>query len=115
MQILSAEELAAGMAELCPSWSVVDEGKALSRKVVARNFQCALDYVVSLGAAAEEAGHHPDLHLTGYRNVEIKLFTHSLGGLTVNDLIVAAKTDAVPCVYSPKFARENPEMKAGRI
>lgn len=29
---------------------------------------------------AEEQGHHPDLHLTQYRNVEIRLQTHSMGG-----------------------------------
>jgi 4a-hydroxytetrahydrobiopterin dehydratase len=35
--------------------------------------------------------HHPDLHLTGYKNLKVVLYTHALGGVTENDLIVAAK------------------------
>ena len=37
--------------------------------------------------------HHPDLHLTGYRNVALELSTHAVGGLTENDFILAAKID----------------------
>ena len=59
--------------------------------------QSALDYIGAVGAVAEEAGHHPDLHLTEYRTVEVKLFTHARGGITINDLIVAAVcTDHTP-------------------
>jgi 4a-hydroxytetrahydrobiopterin dehydratase len=44
---------------------------------------------------AELEGHHPDLHLTGYRNVAVELWTHAAGGLTENDFILAAKIDAL--------------------
>ena len=45
---------------------------------------------------AEEDEHHPDLHLTGYRNVWIELSTHAIGGLSENDFILAAKIDQLP-------------------
>jgi 4a-hydroxytetrahydrobiopterin dehydratase len=45
---------------------------------------------------AEEDGHHPDLHIEGYRNVSIELWTHAIGGLSENDFILAAKIDEVP-------------------
>jgi 4a-hydroxytetrahydrobiopterin dehydratase len=45
---------------------------------------------------AEQDGHHPDLHLAGYRNVSIELWTHAIGGLSENDFILAAKIDRVP-------------------
>jgi 4a-hydroxytetrahydrobiopterin dehydratase len=44
---------------------------------------------------AESEQHHPDLHLTGYRNVRIELTTHAIGGLSENDFILAAKVDQV--------------------
>jgi 4a-hydroxytetrahydrobiopterin dehydratase len=45
---------------------------------------------------AEAEQHHPDLHLTGYRNVVVELMTHAIGGLSENDFILAAKVDALP-------------------
>jgi Pterin 4 alpha carbinolamine dehydratase len=38
----------------------------------------------------------PNLHLTGYRKVAIELSTHDIGGLSENDLILAAKIDQLP-------------------
>ena len=57
--------------------------------------------------------HHPDLHITGYRNVEVVLWTHAVGGLTENDLIMAELIDqGVKVAYSPKWLREHPEAAA---
>jgi pterin-4a-carbinolamine dehydratase len=36
--------------------------------------QCAMDSLVDIGKLAERENHHPDMHLTGYRNVEICTF-----------------------------------------
>jgi hypothetical protein len=92
-----------------------------------------------LAAVAEEQGHHPDVALTGYRNVTVTLSTFSIGGLHDNDFILgknpsvliqtfsslctdnilligdpaAAKSDSIPVEYSPKFLRENPNVTAG--
>ncbi|KAH0467679.1 hypothetical protein IEQ34_002712 [Dendrobium chrysotoxum] len=40
-------------------------------------------------------GHHPDLHLFGWNNVKIEIWTHSVGGLTENDFILAAKINSL--------------------
>ena len=45
---------------------------------------------------AETDGHHPDLHIEGYRNVAVELWTHAIGGLSENDFILAAKIDQLP-------------------
>ncbi|MQM10682.1 hypothetical protein Taro_043580 [Colocasia esculenta] len=39
--------------------------------------------------------HHPDLHLVGWNNIKIDLWTHSVGGLTENDFILAAKINTL--------------------
>ncbi len=58
-------------------------------------FQTALDFFERVGAVAEQENHHPDLHLTGYRNVAIEISTHAVDGLTENDFILAAKIDDI--------------------
>jgi 4a-hydroxytetrahydrobiopterin dehydratase len=49
--------------------------------------------VNQIGELAEADGHHPDLHITGYRKLKIDLTTHAIGGLSENDFILAAKID----------------------
>ena len=53
----------------------------------------ALDFFQRIAQIAEAEDHHPDLHLVGYRNVTIEIWTHAVGGLTENDFILAAKID----------------------
>lgn len=77
----------------------------LERSFIAQNFQAALDFVVACGAVAEKEGHHPDLHITGYRVVRVVLFTHSVKGVTENDFIVAKLLDSLPVKYSPKWEK----------
>jgi 4a-hydroxytetrahydrobiopterin dehydratase len=46
---------------------------------VVKDFTSGLDFFRDINVIAEEEGHHPDLHLTGYRDVSIELYTHSIG------------------------------------
>jgi 4a-hydroxytetrahydrobiopterin dehydratase len=36
------------------------------------------------------------LHIEGYRNLSVELWTHAIGGLSENDFILAAKIDQLP-------------------
>jgi 4a-hydroxytetrahydrobiopterin dehydratase len=78
-----------------PQWCVDDSGDRIYRKIKFRDFVAALAYLNRVGELAEEEQHHPDLHLTGYRQVRIELTTHAIGGLSENDFILAAKIDAI--------------------
>jgi 4a-hydroxytetrahydrobiopterin dehydratase len=77
------------------SWQLSADGKAIYKKRSLKHFVEALEFINGVGDLAEEEQHHPDLHLTGYRNVRIELTTHAIGGLSENDFIVAAKIDAL--------------------
>ena len=55
-----------------------------------------IDFFNRCAEVAEADGHHPDLHLEGYRNVSVELWTHAIGGLSENDFILAAKIDQLP-------------------
>ena len=79
-----------------PDWKLAADGRAIRREWRVKDFATALDFFNRVGRIAEAEDHHPDLHLTGYRNVAIELSTHALGGLSENDFILAAKIDTLP-------------------
>jgi 4a-hydroxytetrahydrobiopterin dehydratase len=60
-----------------------------------------MEFFNAVADLAEEEGHHPDLHLEGYRNVWIEIYTHAIGGLSENDFILAAKIDELPIRLKP--------------
>jgi 4a-hydroxytetrahydrobiopterin dehydratase len=78
-----------------PGWKLAG-GKALRLELSMLDFPAAIEFIHDVAQAAESEGHHPDLHLTGYRNLAIELSTHAIGGLSMNDFILAAKIDALP-------------------
>jgi 4a-hydroxytetrahydrobiopterin dehydratase len=55
-----------------------------------------IEFFNRVAALAEDEGHHPDLHLEGYRQLAIEIWTHAAGGLTENDFILAAKINEIP-------------------
>ena len=79
-----------------PGWEVTEDGKRIRRHWKAKHFRAGLEFFQKVGELAEAEGHHPDLHLVGYRNVTIEIWTHAIGGLSENDFILAAKIDQVP-------------------
>jgi 4a-hydroxytetrahydrobiopterin dehydratase len=79
-----------------PEWKLSDDGIRIRRQWVLKNFMAAMDFLNRVAELAEDEGHHPDLHLFGYRNVAIELWTHAIGGLSENDFITAAKIDEIP-------------------
>jgi 4a-hydroxytetrahydrobiopterin dehydratase len=72
------------------------DGQRIRKDWVVKNFMAGIDFFKAVARVAEDDGHHPDLHLEGYRNVWIELYTHAIGGLSENDFILAAKIDALP-------------------
>jgi 4a-hydroxytetrahydrobiopterin dehydratase len=58
------------------------------------SFAEALGFVVSVGALAQAADHHPDVDLR-YRTVTLRLTTHQIGGLSARDLDLARAVDAL--------------------
>jgi len=79
-----------------PDWKLAPDGKKIRREWKVKDFMEGMTFFHRVADIAETDDHHPDLHLTGYRNVAIELSTHAVGGLTENDFILAAKIDAVP-------------------
>jgi 4a-hydroxytetrahydrobiopterin dehydratase len=79
-----------------PQWKLSSDGKRIRREWRVQDFTTGLDFFQRIAQIAEKEDHHPDLHLVGYRNVTIEIWTHAVGGLTENDFILAAKIDQLP-------------------
>jgi 4a-hydroxytetrahydrobiopterin dehydratase len=77
-------------------WRITADGQRIRKQWVVKNFMAGIQFFNEVAALAEEEQHHPDLHLEGYRNVAIELWTHAIGGLSENDFILAAKIDRLP-------------------
>ena len=67
---------------------------ALRKRFTFPDFATALEFANRVGAAAEEADHHPDLLVT-WGAVEVAWVTHAAGGITDRDITMAERTDAL--------------------
>lgn len=79
--------------QLNRNWKLAGEQR-LERHFKFPNFIDALQFTNRVGEVAEQQNHHPDIYLT-YGEVRIQIWTHSVGGLTENDFILAAKIDQI--------------------
>jgi len=84
----------AGYLAQVPAWNVVDRDgmRHLERVFPFPDFAAALAFTNRVGALAEQYGHHPAI-TTEWGKVTVAWWTHSVGGLHLNDFIMAAKTD----------------------
>jgi len=57
-----------------------------------KDFKTTLAFVNKIGKIAEKEDHHPNIDFT-YGEATIKLWTHAVHGLSINDFILAAKID----------------------
>jgi 4a-hydroxytetrahydrobiopterin dehydratase len=91
-ELLAPAEVDAALEERGLGWS--RDGVVLVKEVDCGDFAGALAYVNRVGAVAEAANHHPDVDIR-WKNVVLRLSTHSAGGLTGRDLALAAQIDAL--------------------
>lgn len=85
------EEVARTLAQLS-GWSVVDG--MLHKRFGFPDFHRTMAFVNAVAWIAHLEDHHPDL-IVGYNTCTVRYATHSVGGLSLNDFICAAKVDAL--------------------
>ena len=61
-------EIQAHMGEI-PGWILASDGKSIERSYVLKNFVACVNFMDKIKDIAEDEMHHPDLHLTGYKNL----------------------------------------------
>jgi 4a-hydroxytetrahydrobiopterin dehydratase len=71
-----------------PSWRLDNGGGAIVREYATDGWPTTLMLVNAIGFFAEAADHHPDL-VVSWGKVQVKLWTHSAGGVTASDVELA--------------------------
>ncbi|MFC2136376.1 4a-hydroxytetrahydrobiopterin dehydratase, partial [Bacteroidota bacterium] len=74
-------------------WAV--EEKSLVKEIIHKDFSAALAFLVKVGIEAEKLDHHPDLLIHSYNKVIVRISTHSEGGITEKDFILADKIEKI--------------------
>ncbi len=87
-------EAARDMLGQLNDWELDESGKEISRSYKFKNYYQTMAFVNALAWIAHQEDHHPDLQV-GYNRVQVRFSTHSIGGLSENDFICAAKIDAL--------------------
>jgi 4a-hydroxytetrahydrobiopterin dehydratase len=76
-------------------WRLVRQGThRLVREIMFTSYMDGTAFVEKLAALSDAEQHHPDIHLY-YKRVIIELYTHAVGGLSINDFILASKIDVL--------------------
>ncbi len=89
---LTAAEAEVLARQLHADWRVGEDAKSLERSLKFRDFYRTMSFVNAVAHIANVEDHHPDLAV-GYNPCRIVYRTHSIGGLSENDFICAAKID----------------------
>ena len=81
-------------ARLAAGWQLSPDGKNLKREFKFVDFYRTMSFVNAIAHIANLDDHHPDLEV-GYNYCRVRYSTHSIGGLSENDFICAAKIDLI--------------------
>lgn len=86
MPILNPAQIRESLARL-PGWQL--NGNEIEQSFRFADFVEAMRFVNAVAAAAEQAGHHPDIDIR-YNTVRLALSSHDAGGITERDMALAA-------------------------
>ena len=75
-----------------PGWALRDG--AIEKSYRFDDFHRTMAFVNALAWIAHAEDHHPDLAVS-YGRCTVRFNTHSVGGISINDFICAAKVDAL--------------------
>ena len=89
---IEAARLAA-LLTLLPGWE--SDGEAITKSFAFTGYEPTLAFVNAVARIAQEQDHHPDIAF-GYNRCRVAYSTHSVRGISLNDLICAAKIEALP-------------------
>ena len=89
---LSADAVSRNLTAV-PGWELSADDKTISRAQRFADFAAAIAFVNQVAEIAEAEDHHPDIRIYSYRFVSLEFATHSIGGLSDNDFIMAAKVN----------------------
>ena len=88
---MGAEEITTHLAQ-APGWALADG--AIQKRYDFADYHRTMAFVNAVAWIAHAEDHHPDLAVS-YNRCTVRFNTHSVGGISINDFICAAKLDAL--------------------
>src|SRR5687767_8536498 len=85
-------EKAAELLNLLPGWELI--GGEIAKIYRFKNYYETIAFVNAVAWVSHAQDHHPDMEV-GYNKCRVRYSTHSVGGLSENDFICAAKLEAL--------------------
>ncbi|TMG93686.1 MAG: 4a-hydroxytetrahydrobiopterin dehydratase [Betaproteobacteria bacterium] len=78
-----------------PGWTY--DGKVIAKSWSFKNYYETLAFVNAVAWLVHREDHHPDMSV-GYNRCRVEFSTHSIGGISENDFICAAKIEALASI-----------------
>ena len=88
---MAAAEISAQLSRIA-GWALVDG--AIQKRYDFPDYHQTMAFVNAVAWVAHVEDHHPDLAVS-YNRCTVRFSTHSVGGISVNDFICAARVDAL--------------------
>ena len=88
------DDEAAQLLREVPGWERSPDGKEIGKTFKFQNYHETMAFVNATAWVSHREDHHPDLEV-GYNKCRVRYSTHSVGGLSENDFICAAKVEAL--------------------
>ena len=88
---MAAAEISAELSRIA-GWALVDG--AIQKRYDFADYHHTMAFVNAVAWVAHVEDHHPDLAVS-YNRCTVRFSTHSVGGISVNDFICAARVDAL--------------------
>ena len=83
-----------------PGWELVASPRPeIAKTYKFANYHETIAFVNAVAWVAHREDHHPDLEV-GYNRCRVRYSTHSIGGVSENDLICAAKVESLLAVIN---------------
>ncbi|MBS1903087.1 MAG: 4a-hydroxytetrahydrobiopterin dehydratase [Bacteroidetes bacterium] len=92
MPILTREDI---IKRAPANWTFDEHSNSIFREYECSNFVAAVEFIRRIAPVAEMLDHHPDILLHSYKRVRVMLTTHSAGGVTDRDIILASQIDTL--------------------
>jgi 4a-hydroxytetrahydrobiopterin dehydratase len=90
--LLADDEIESHLQEISPEWQPAEDRKSIHRTFKFKNYYDTMSFVNVVAMVAHQQDHHPQM-IVNYNTCRVEFSTHSVGGLSLNDFICAAKVD----------------------
>jgi len=94
---LTEQELEQKLKQTAPEWKTGKNEKGvpyIERVKHAKTYMEGIDFVHKVAQLAEANNHHPDIFIH-YKRITIRYWTHTASGVTLADVQMAQKVDAL--------------------